>query len=165
MNPPVTRRQTLKAIAVAGALQHQHADQSSVAAAAPYRPVFFTAAEYACVVAVAARIIPSDDTPGATEAGVGQYIDEVIKDNPRIQTIYREALAKLNDARFTKLSASQQDAILQKLNDDKDRFWQSIRDRTIDGFYTSRIGLKELGYTGKSFLTEFPGCTHPEHQR
>ncbi len=163
MNPPVTtRRETLKALAVAGTLQHQHTAPISATA---YKPVFFTAAEYACVAAITARIIPSDETPGAKEAGVAAYIDEVVNESTRIQTMYRAGLAKLNESGFAKLSTAKQDAMLQKLNDAKDKFWQSIRDRTIDGFYTSKIGLTELGYTGKSFLSEFPGCTHPEHQK
>ncbi len=37
---------------------------------------------------------------------------------------------------------------------------------TIDGYYTSAIGIhKELEYKGNTALAEFPGCTHPEHQR
>jgi hypothetical protein len=36
---------------------------------------------------------------------------------------------------------------------------------TIDGYYTSEIGIKqELKYKGNTYLKEFKGCTHPEHQ-
>jgi hypothetical protein len=36
---------------------------------------------------------------------------------------------------------------------------------TIDGYYTSEIGIKkELQYKGNTYLKEFKGCTHPEHQ-
>jgi hypothetical protein len=30
-------------------------------------------------------------------------------------------------------------------------------------YYSSEIGLKELGYTGQMFFQAFPDCTHPEH--
>ena len=33
-----------------------------------------------------------------------------------------------------------------------------------DSYYTSEAGLRELGYTGTMLFTEFPDCTHPEHQ-
>jgi Gluconate 2-dehydrogenase subunit 3 len=33
-----------------------------------------------------------------------------------------------------------------------------------DSYYTSEAGLRELGYTGNMLFTEFPDCTHPEHQ-
>lgn len=39
-----------------------------------------------------------------------------------------------------------------------------IKSMTIDGYYTTEIGLKqELGDDGQLFLGQFPGCTHPEH--
>ncbi len=51
-------------------------------------PLFLTDAEYAVVVAACARLIPTDETPGATEAGVAAYIDGLLgafaQDPPRI---------------------------------------------------------------------------------
>lgn len=51
-------------------------------------PVFFSDAEYAVIRAVCARLIPTDDDPGATEAGVVDYIDTFLGafsfDPPRI---------------------------------------------------------------------------------
>ena len=36
---------------------------------------------------------------------------------------------------------------------------------TIDGYYTTEIGLRqELGDNGQLFLGRFEGCAHPEHQ-
>jgi len=44
-------------------------------------------------------------------------------------------------------------------------FYQLVKGMTVEGFYTSRIGLIDvLEYQGLTFLSEFPGCTHPEHQ-
>jgi len=162
MSNDLTRRDTLKALAVAGAMQH-HAEPPT-ANAAPYQPVFFTAAEYACVEAIAARIIPGEDTPGAKEAGVAAYIDERVQRDPKLHDLYRQGLAPLIAAGFASLPASDQDAKLAELGEAGGAFWKSMRTLTIDGYYTSKIGLAELGYTGKSFLSEFKGCTHPEHQ-
>jgi hypothetical protein len=51
-------------------------------------PTFFTDTEYAIVRAACARLIPTDDDPGATEAGVADYIDGLLgafaTDPPRI---------------------------------------------------------------------------------
>jgi hypothetical protein len=33
----------------------------------------------------------------------------------------------------------------------------------VDAYYSSEAGLKELGYTGQMFFTEFPDCKHGEH--
>jgi hypothetical protein len=48
-------------------------------------------------------------------------------------------------------------------NEPQARFFKAIKEATIDGFYTSKIGIEELGYQGNTVLDEFPGCTHPEH--
>lgn len=51
-------------------------------------PAFFTDAQFRVVEAVCARLIPTDDDPGATEAGVAHYIDGLLGafgvDPPRI---------------------------------------------------------------------------------
>jgi len=37
---------------------------------------------------------------------------------------------------------------------------------TVRAFYTSRVGLIDvLEYKGNTYLTEFPGCAHPEHHK
>lgn len=56
---------------VARAAEHAHAAASDPAA--PFTTL--TAAQAACVAAIAARIVPTDDAPGATEAGVVYFID------------------------------------------------------------------------------------------
>jgi len=168
MSNPTTRRETLKVLATASAVAAhaaaQHHAAPPVADIAPYQAVFFTAAEYACVAAMAARIIPSHDSPGAEEAGVAAYIDETVQHNPKLHELYREGLAPLIAAGFADLSPAGQDTVLAQLGEAGGAFWKSIRNLTIDGYYTSKIGLAELGYSGKSFLSEFKGCTHPEHQ-
>jgi hypothetical protein len=36
---------------------------------------------------------------------------------------------------------------------------------TIDGYYTSEIGIhKDLQYKGNSYTKDFVGCTHDEHK-
>jgi hypothetical protein len=172
MSNETTRRETLKVLAVAGAAATQGVAQSlaqhhvepPAANTAPYKPVFFTATEYACVEAFVARIIPGDDSPGAKEAGVAAYIDETVQHDPKLHELYRQGLAPLIADGFASLPASDQDWKLAQLGEAGGAFWKSIRNLTIDGYYTSKIGLAELGYSGKSFLTEFKGCTHPEHQ-
>jgi len=168
MSNQTTRRETLKVLAVAGAAAThgvaQHHAEAGAADPGAYKPAFFTAAEYSCVAAIAARIIPSHDSPGVKEAGVAAYIDETVQHNPKLHDLYREGLASLIASGFADLSPADQDAALAQLGEGGGAFWKSIRNLTIDGYYTSKIGLAELGYTGKSFLSEFKGCTHPEHQ-
>ena len=145
----------------------------------PFKPAFFNEREFATVSAVTERIIPTNETPGAREAKVSEFVDLMVKETPDLHAVYREGLAWLDEeARkkhklpFVKLSAARQDALLRSLADLKEpspenetgfKFFRSIRGLTIDGFYTSKVGLKELGYIGNTYLLEYKGCTHPEH--
>ena len=55
-------------------------------------PVFFTPEEYAVVVAACERLIPADEQPGATDAGVADYIDILLGafsfEPPRIWAVH-----------------------------------------------------------------------------
>lgn len=155
------------------------AAKSAAKKAAAFRPAFFSAGEFATVSAVTERIIPTDETPGAREARVSEYVDVAVNETPELHAVYRQGLAwldaeavKKHKLPFVKLAAARQDALLRRLADVKEpspeneagvKFFRSVRGLTIDGFYTSKIGLKELGYSGNTYLLEFKGCTHPEH--
>jgi hypothetical protein len=44
--------------------------------------------------------------------------------------------------------------------------YRTIKDMSLHAFYTSRVGLVDvLEYKGNAYLTEFPGCNHPEHHK
>jgi gluconate 2-dehydrogenase gamma chain len=93
--------------------------------------------------AVAARIIPSDDTPGATEAGVIHFIDNVLGTS-RTEALapLREGLASLQDAvrsahgdrMFSALDPEQQDALLRDIEDTP--FFATMRYLTIAGMFS-----------------------------
>ena len=45
------------------------------------------------------------------------------------------------------------------------QFFQAIKSMTINGYYTTEIGLRrELGDSGQLFQAVSQGCDHPEHQ-
>ena len=98
------------------------------------------AAEFA---AIAARIIPTDDTPGATEAGVIYFIDNVLGTS-RTEALapMREGLASLLSAAqstygiasFSALSPEQQDALLVSI--EETTFFGTMRYMTIAGMFS-----------------------------
>jgi hypothetical protein len=71
------------------------------------------------------------------------------------------------------LSAGQQLSLVQRMSDaeqnpsnEREGFpaYRLIKEMTVHAFYTSRVGLIDvLEYKGLAYLTEFPGCNHPEH--
>ena len=163
-----------------GEHQHSHEDLHAVGKSKqPYRPTYFSEPEYQTIEILAELIIPADETPGAKEAGVSEFIDFMAAHGEReIQQPLREGLARLDAAAqsehampFGRLSHEQQTAMLEQLaassKKAEDRtFFLLIRRYTVMGYYTSRVGLQELDYPGLRLYTKSPACPHtedPEH--
>jgi hypothetical protein len=143
-----------------------------------YQPRFFTAAEYQTLEALAEMIIPRDESPGARDAGVSEFIDFMAAHGEKeVQKPMRDGLTWL-DAKakqthghiFAELSPDQQTEILKGMAYSKAEeyeFFRLIRRYTVMGYYTSRIGLEELDYPGLKLYSQSPACPHaddPEHR-
>jgi gluconate 2-dehydrogenase gamma chain len=150
---------------------------------ATYQPLFFSAPEYATIEVLADLIVPSDSTPGASEAGVSEFVDLMVSRDAVLQPRFRSGLIWLDahskkkaGSTFLKLPPSQQISLLESLaykkkfrpGEEQGReFFALVREYTVMGFYTSEIGLKELDYPGLKFYAESPACPHkddPEHR-
>jgi len=152
---------------------------------APYSPRFFKPDEFKTVEALTERILPTDDTPGAKEARVARYIDFVVSAaaefQPSLQLEWTQGLKLLDQLSrkkyqraFHAIRAGDQEALLMEMSLPERSpgashpgftFYRLVKEMTVEGFYTSRVGLIDvLGYKGLAVLSDFPGCTHPEHQ-
>ena len=179
------RRTALKLIAagvVAERLESaQHHLVQIAQSPSTYKLQFFSPEQDKLIDRLAELIIPTDDhSPGASEARVSQFIDLMVaSSNSGVQQQWRSGLKAIEaeaQARFQKpfleCTADQQDQILAKMaaneaqpSTELERFFGRLKSMTIDGYYTSPIGIhKELQYQGNTALAEFPGCNHPEHQ-
>lgn len=142
---------------------------------AAFTPRFFTAAEYAAVVALADLILPADErSGGASDAGVPEFIDFMMVDQPARQVPMRGGLAWLDqecNARFARTFTAASDAERRQVLDDisgleppRDdlshgvAFFRSFRDLVASGFWTSRIGIDDLQYMGNTLVAEWNGC-------
>jgi len=162
---------------------HDHHGQAAKTAPkkAPYKTKFFNADQMALIATISELIIPTDEhSPGAIAADVPQFIDLMISESPaEAKKTWTDGLAAMdklsqdkNGAAFNKSTKDQQIAILTEISKNEarpqtqeERFFRTIKNMTIDGYYTSEIGIKqELQYKGNTYLKEFKGCTHPEHQ-
>ena len=145
-----------------------------------YTPEFFSASQLELVDALSELILPSDDhSPGARAAKVARYIDVMVADGSgELQASWNsglEAVSELAEQRFGRdfidCDASQRDAIVAEMANNEDdprsaaeRFFSRLKQMTIDGYYTSEIGIhQDLGYQGNTAVDEFPGCTHESH--
>ncbi len=176
------RRLLLKLIA-AGFLPSAASQQGLVsiaAAATSYQPQFFSSSQMGVLDRLTELIIPEDDhSPGAHAAEVNVYIDVVVSEaNTGVKRRWREGLAAAGEEtnrRFNKelsgcdtgeldqvvsaMAANEQDPATAL-----DRFFPLLKRATIDGYYTSKIGIHEdLQYQGNTAVSEFPGCTHEGH--
>ncbi len=136
-----------------------------------WKPQFFQDREVETVAAVAERILPETDTPGARGALVHQYIDFVLsKGEAADGDRFREGLVSLDRRSaalfgkpFAELETGRQDEVLTEISESP--FFQVAKRLTVDGYYRSEVGMRqELGFEGNTFLAEFDGCTHPEHR-
>ena len=166
-----SRREALVVIAGAAptlhAQQHQHAEETPAPAAA-YKPKTLTTAEMELVARLSDLIIPRTDTPGASDAGVPEFIDRRLTASAELAASFRRGIALLGSD-FASLAADRQVAVLTEFSQapegDRGRFFRLLKEMTIDGYYSSRAGLvQELGWHGNTYLAAFKGCTHPEHQ-
>ena len=120
----------------------------------------FHADEAADLIAIAARIIPTDDTPGATEAGVIYFLDTIFAEARRASqlALLREGLAALRGQLKTggrhidELTEAQQDQLLR--DNEQTPFFATMRYLTIAGTFSlpryggnrDKVGYQLIGY-------------------
>ena len=128
---------------------------------------FFDAHEMATITLIADLIIPRDEHSGnASDAGVPAFIEFIVKDEPVHQLPMRGGLRWLdiqclnrNGKDFAGCTPDQRIAMLQEIaypmkakpeTQQGVAFFNKIRDLTAIGFFTSKMGIEDLGYKGNS---------------
>lgn len=145
------------------------------APAAGYQPKFFTAHEWATVHLLVDMIIPKDDrSGGATDAGVPEFIDFMMNDDPTRRTAMRGGLAWLDlecthrfDKTFLDASATERAGVLDDISwptrpkpefSQGTAFFTSLRNLTASGFFSSKMGVADLKYMGNDYIATWTGC-------
>jgi gluconate 2-dehydrogenase gamma chain len=148
---------------------------AQVAQAKPYVLRFFTTREYATVVALSDLILPRDArSASASEAGAPEFIDFIVAEQPSRHTAMRGGLVWLDTEcrrRFDKSFLDCTDAERRQVADDIAypgtarpemrhgvAFFTAMRDLVATGFWSSRVGVEDLGYLGNRPVGEFPGA-------
>lgn len=126
---------------------------------------FFDEHEMKTITVLGDIIIPKDDVSGnASEAGVPAFIEFIVKDRPYYQLPMRGGLKWLDmqcfkqfNNSFVDCSAQQQITMVdqiaypEKAKPEMQQgvaFFNIMRDLTTTGFFTSAIGIKDIGYMG-----------------
>jgi hypothetical protein len=149
---------------------------ASSEAPAPYQPKVFNPHEWKTVHALCDLIIPADErSPSATAAGVPEFIDDRLDlQRGDLLSSIRGGLAwldiecnRLFRTDFIVSRAAQQEQILDRIaypkkaapeDADAVAFFNHFRDLVVSGFFTSKVGIKDLPYLGNEPLSEWQGC-------
>lgn len=153
---------------------HQAVAQEKAAQNGHYTPKALTPHEYATLQRLSDLIIPADErSPGALAANAADFIDFLCSGSNEMKLIYTGGLAWLDEAMKHRYSgkdflgaADQQTAMLDLIAYRENRandpslgpgidFFTWARKMVSDAYYTSPIGIKELGYMGNTASTHF----------
>lgn len=164
----------------AAQVHHMISHDKAAKPGAPHKPKFFSPHQYQTIVTLCDLIIPADElSGGAVAAGAPEFIDLLTSENKDWQLQLGGGLMWLDGIcadrygrSFMKCDAASRtevlDLIAYKKNAVADaslsqgvEFFAFLRRLTADGFYSSAIGIKDLGYIGNTALAEFPGCPAP----
>jgi gluconate 2-dehydrogenase subunit 3-like protein len=141
-------------------------------------PKFFTADEYQTVRVLVDLIIPRDARSGsATDAGVPEFMDFMMGDQdtaPEARTAMRGGLAWIDAEclhrfgnRFVECAELERTKLLDEIAwparappemSHGVAFFNSFRDLTATGFWSSEMGVKDLRYQGNTFVMNWTGC-------
>lgn len=146
-----------------------------------YELQFFTEHEYETVRTLADMVIPADERSGsASDAGVPEFMDFVMTDEllpgmEQRQTAMRGGLAWLDyeclerfDGPFIECTEEERKELLDIIAWPEEAppemeagvaFFNSFRDLTASGFFSSKMGVEDLEYIGNAYVEEWTGCS------
>ena len=128
-------------------------------------PSYFNPQEMSALGILIDIILPADDVSGsAGEAGVLEFIDFIVKDIESHKLPLRTGLGWMSRESFSRFDKSFVDLTEQEMldiindiaypeetkpeNKAGEKFFTLLRNLTMTGFYTSRMGIKDIGYVG-----------------
>ena len=139
-----------------------------------YTPQALDAHQYGTVARLAELIVPADAGGGdGVDAGAPEFIDLLCSQNERLLAIYAEGLAWIDERMhndhgrtFIEADASQRTDLLDRLvaaeRGDTPRGWRDgvrffdwVRRMTVDAYYTSPVGIADIGYRGNRALSAY----------
>jgi hypothetical protein len=176
LSTAVSRRSVLARIATAamagpvGLEAAQHVHEAAAAAATTtggtYKPKALTPHEFETLKTLCEIIVP-----GASKGGSAEFIDLLSSQNPDMSAIYTGGIGWLDEAMkrnyrvdFLTAKADQRTEMLDKIAYRKNRtpelapgvtFFNWARRMTVDAYYTSAAGIKEVGFLGNRGMKEF----------
>jgi hypothetical protein len=151
--------------------------RSSASAFRPYQAQFFTPHEWSTVRVLVDIVIPRDARSGsATDAGVPEFMDFVMldgEDNRRtsmrggLAWLDTECRERFDGSNFIDCTDVQRGAVLDDIAYPERspthlghgvQFFNSFRNMTASGYWSSKMGVEDLQYMGNTVVPEWTGC-------
>ena len=172
-----SRRDILIAFGSAGTVsvamaQQVHRAVESVRQTDGYVPQFFTTEEFETIRVLVNLVLPADESSkGASDAGVPEFIDYICSVSENQGGIYRDGLRWIDTemerrtgGKFRVAAMEQQlellDVIAYRRNSNflteaGVRFFSYLRGMVVGAYYSSPVGMADLGYLGNQVLDSF----------
>lgn len=133
-----------------------------------YQPVFLTPTQFASLIVLSEAIIP-----GSHKAQSAEFMDVLLSvDNGNGQQQFVSSLAAMEAASqtmFHKDVPTLRPLELHQLleaesakDSSEGSPFGTLKSWTVTAYYSSEIGLRELGWTPDRVFPSFPSCAHPE---
>jgi len=159
---------------------------ASTEAAGEWKPTFFDDAQNQALIVLAERIVPGS-TGAQVNRFLDIAIGATTQDNQQkfvaaMNAMEGESLRQFGKS-FKELSAQQQDDVLSAASTAKPSnptlstaretkpgvqpqapglrdYFEHLKGWVSTAYYSSEVGMKELGWNGENFFESFPGCEH-----
>jgi gluconate 2-dehydrogenase subunit 3-like protein len=156
-------------------------EEAEKLAAADWKPVFLNEQQNENLIALAERIVP-----GSSKAQVNRFLDLLLsvdtekhnKDFVAALTAFEAESQKRFGKGFPSLDDRQQNMLLtdaaiappkvdaaggaEKENSRLHGHFENLKGWVSGAYYSSEMGMRELGWTADRVFASFPGCEHPE---
>ena len=150
--------------------------QIAAAAGGGYVPRALDEHGYRTLERLTDLIVPVENgAAGALAAGAAAWIDTISSENEQLTKIYKDGIAWLDaaikqrgGADFLSATLADQTALLDLIAYRRNQspelaagieFFTWVRRMTVDAFYTSEIGIKDIDYRGNSAMASYPSPT------
>jgi hypothetical protein len=139
-----------------------------ILASGNYRPIFLSELQLASLDKIADVIVP-----GSHRAQSAEFIDLLLStDSPSSQQEFAESLSALQATagqtfhkNIVSLTNAELNELLQMAAAEESadgKHFNNLKGWAIGAYYSSEIGMRELGWTPDRVFSSYPVCTHPE---
>ena len=133
----------------------------SIVGAADWKPIFLNAKQDELLVGVAETVVP-----GAGAARVNRFVDLLLSvDSSERQKAFVASLAAVDEVSrsqfqkpFAELSGGEREKVIAALSESHKEAFGNLKEWIVEAYYSSEVGMKELGWDGNFAFDKYPTC-------